>query len=267
MFAVLGAAAPIVATFHAYADRSLALSSLAPVLRRVWDRIDVRIAVSDAAAAFASRHFDGPIHVIPNGVDVERFAQAPPAALPPGTRLLFVGRLERRKGFRTAVTAFELLVAEGEFPDLVLAVVGEGSERSAVDGLAPPVRERVLMRGAVSEADLPGYYAAADVFLAPSTGGESFGIVLVEAMAAGLPVVASDIPGYRSVIRHESEGVLVGVDDPLALAGAVRRVLRDPTLAATLREQGRARAGRFDWPIVAGEIEGRYEEARRGRAR
>jgi phosphatidylinositol alpha-mannosyltransferase len=264
MFATLGASGPVVGTFHAYAERSLALAAFAPLLRQVWDRVDVRLAVSEPAASFASRHFGGGIRVVPNGVDVERFRAALPAELPRGRRVLFVGRLEPRKGFRTALAAFELLA--GEFPDLLFVVVGEGNERSAVDGLAPAVRERVLMRGFVAEADLPGHYAAADVFVAPATGGESFGIVLVEAMAAGVPVVASDIAGYRGVVRDEREGLLVGTQDPLALAWALRRVLRDPTLASDLGEAGRARAARFDWSTVVGEIEGAYEEAlRRGR--
>jgi phosphatidylinositol alpha-mannosyltransferase len=126
------------------------------------------------------------------------------------------------------------------------------------------------MRGTVSEEDKPGHFAAADVFLAPATGGESFGIVLVEAMAAGVPVVASDIAGYRDVVGdrdHGGVGFLVPPEDPPALAGAVRRLLADPGLAADLRQAGPARAARFDWPVVAAEVEGAYEEALRGRRR
>jgi phosphatidyl-myo-inositol alpha-mannosyltransferase len=270
LFAVLGAApVPVVATFHADAGGNRVAAAAAPLLRRVWDRVDVRVAVSEAAAAFGSARFGGAIRVIPNGVDVERFVSARPiAGLPQGRRVLFLGRLEPRKGFRTAVTAFELVSAE--FPDLHLVVVGDGGERGAVDGLAPSVRGRVLMRGVVSEDDKPGHFAAADVFVAPATGGESFGIVLVEAMAAGAPVVASDIAGYRDVAGDRNQGgaaLLVPPEDPPALARAVRRVLADPGLAADLRQAGQIRAARFDWSVVTGEIEGAYEEAVRRRRR
>jgi phosphatidylinositol alpha-mannosyltransferase len=126
------------------------------------------------------------------------------------------------------------------------------------------------MRGVVSEDDKPGHFAAADVFVAPATGGESFGIVLVEAMASGAPVVASDIAGYRDVAGDRNQGgaaLLVPPEDPPALAGAVRRVLADPGLAADLRQAGQTRAARFDWSVVTGEIEGAYEEAVRRRRR
>jgi phosphatidylinositol alpha-mannosyltransferase len=259
MFAALAATAPVVATFHAYADRSVALAAFAPLLRPVWNRLSVRLAVSNAAAQFAGRHFKGPIRVVPNGLDIEPFRDAQPASLSGSPRLLFVGRLEPRKGFRFAVRAFRMLAEE--FPESILVVAGDGPEKKAVLELPPEIRERVVMPGAVSRSDLPHYHAAADVFLAPNTGGESFGMVLLEAMAAGLPVVASDIPGYREVLRHEVEGLLVPARDPAALAHAARRLLLDPALARSLGAAGRVRAERFAWPVVATEIESAYREA------
>ena len=199
------------------------------------------------------------MRVVPNGLDVAQFRDAAPASLDGSPRLLFVGRLEPRKGFGFAVRAFGLLASE--FPNGVLVVAGDGPERKAAQELPPAQSRRVMMLGAVSRDDLPHYHAAADVFLAPNTGGESFGIVLLEAMAAGLPVVASDIPGYREVVRHEVEGLLVRPRDPVALAGAVRRLLREPELAHRLGEAGRLRAERFAWPVVAEEIEGAYRQA------
>jgi phosphatidylinositol alpha-mannosyltransferase len=259
MFAALAATVPVVATFHAYADRSFALAAFAPFLKRVWRRLSVRLAVSNAAAEFAGRHFQGTVRVVPNGLDVRQFQDAEPARLTGAPRLLFVGRLEPRKGFRFAVRAFGILA--DEFPGAILVVAGDGPERRAVQELPPAVSERVVMLGAVSQPDLPHYHAAVDVFLAPNTGGESFGIVLLEAMAAGLPVVASDIPGYREVVRHEVEGLLVPPRDPAALAAAVRRLLTDPDLAHRLGDAGRSRAERFAWPVVAEEIEGAYRQA------
>jgi phosphatidylinositol alpha-mannosyltransferase len=259
MFAALISRAPLVATFHAYADRSLLLSAAAPALRRIWKRLAVRVAVSHAAAAFVSRVGKGDLRIVPNGADVEMFASAEPARLPEGRRLLFVNRLDPRKGFRVMVAAFRVLASER--PDVVLIVAGDGPERPAVQDLPNEIRERVVMLGNVPHEELPPYHAASEVFCAPATGRESFGIVLVEAMAAGLPMVASDIPGYREVVRDGIDGMLVPPRDPPALARAVSEILDDPDTAKRLGEAGRSRARRYSWDIVAGEIEEIYREA------
>src|SRR6266540_3971476 len=257
--AVLRSKAPVVATFHAYAERSRLRDVAAPALRRVWRRLDVRIAVSEAAASFAGRRMGDGMVVVPNGVDVELFSHAVPAGgLPEGRRILFVNRLEPRKGFRVAVEAFGILAAD--HPDAVLVVAGDGAEREAVGALPPEVRRRVAMLGHVPHDDLPPYPAACEVFVGPARGGESFGIVLVEAMAAGLPVVASDIPGYREVVRDGVDGVLVPPWDPVSLAAGVRTVLDDPTLAARLVRAGRARAEEFSWDTVVARLEALYEQ-------
>jgi phosphatidyl-myo-inositol alpha-mannosyltransferase len=263
MFAVLYANAPVVSTFHSYYEpgrfHSKVYAAMAPFFRPVWNRIDQRIAVSEAARmTIASRMTEADIRIVPNGADVGVFAGAAPAPLPPGRTLLFVGRLEPRKGFSVAVDAFARLATA--HPDVRLVVVGDGEQRSAVEALEPAIRRRVDMVGRVSAADLPGYHRAAGIFLAPSTGNESFGIVLVEAMAAGLPIVASDIAGYRAVTRHESEGLLVPPGDAAALAAAIDRLLRDPTLARSLGARGAERAKRFDWSVVGEEVEKVYEE-------
>ncbi len=258
--ATMRSPAPVVGTFHAYAERSRALAVAAPALRRVWARMRIRLAVSEAAAAFARRHFDGDVRIVPNGVDVERFARATPATdLPEGRRLLFGSRLDPRKGFPVAVAAFARLAAE--LPDLHLVVVGDGPERGAVDTLPSAFRARVVMLGGVSHEQLPAYYAAAHASVAPALGGESFGLVLVEALSARLPVVASDIPGYREVIRDGVDGLLVRPNDPVALAAAVRRVLEDAALAARLSEAAARRAERFRWDVVAADIEAAYLDA------
>ena len=249
----------VVATFHTYADRSIALSAFAPALRLVWDRLDVRVAVSGAAASFAGRHFHDGMRIIPNGIDVRRFTDAEPAVLPEGRRILFVGRLEPRKGFRYAVRAFARLAAD--VPDVLLVVAGEGPERRAVDELPTELRSRVHMVGVPSHQDLPRLHAASEVFVAPNTGGESFGLVLAEALAAGLPIVATDIPGYREVVRDGVAGLLVPPRDPAALAEAVRRILLDPALAERLRRAGRLRAEAFAWETVGAQIERAYGDA------
>jgi phosphatidylinositol alpha-mannosyltransferase len=260
MFASRFPRAPVVATFHAYADRALLFSATAPALRGVWRRLTVRIAVSEAAASFVAERFprDG-LRIIPNGAEVEAFAGAAPAPLPEGRRILFVNRLDKRKGFPVMARAFGIL-SRGH-PDALLVVAGDGKERRVVRGLPVAVRDRVIMLGSVPHDLLPPYHAACEVFCAPATGRESFGIVLVEAMAAGLPVVASDIPGYREVVRHDVEGILVPPSDPRRLAAAVSRILDEPELGRGMGRAGRVRAGRYSWDQVAREVEAAYEEA------
>ena len=142
-----------------------------------------------------------------------------------------------------------------------LVVVGDGPDRDAVLDLPAPIRERVRMLGAVPNVDLPPFSAASDLYLGTSVGGESFGIVLVEAMAAGVPVVASDIPGYSEVVRDGVDGLLVPPRDPVSLAVAAAQVLGDPALADRLRTAGLARARTFDWSVVMGQLEGCYRRA------
>lgn len=261
MFAVLRATAPVVATFHANVpERPLKEPFYrvgVPLVRPVWNRIAVRIAVSEAArASVQARMGAAEFEILPNGADVERFADAPPAVLPPGRHLLFVGRLEPRKGFPVAVEAFAALAPR--YPALHLSVVGDGASRDAVDALPPAVRARVHMLGRVPDDALPSYFRAADLFIAPSTGGESFGIVLVEAMAAGLPVVASDIDGYRDVARDGVEALLVPPGDPAALATGIERLLRDPALAMSFGARGAVRAHDFAWSHISDRLEEIY---------
>jgi phosphatidylinositol alpha-mannosyltransferase len=264
LWAVLASRAPLVATFHSGATRSRLYDLAAPALRRLGRRLAVRVAVSKAAAAFAASRLGGEFEIIPNGLDVQRFADAEPRAdlgALDGSKLLFCGRLDERKGFRVAAGAFERLLRHR--PELRLVVAGDGPDRFVTESLPGPVRERVTMLGAVPNVDLPPVHAACDLYLGTSVGGESFGIVLVEAMAAGLPVVASDIPGYDEVATDEVDALLVPPRDPDAVAVAAARVLDDPELAARLSAGGRERAKAFDWPVVVERLEELYERATR----
>ena len=229
-------------TFHSYFARETVegrlYTAFAPLLRPVWRRVNRRVAVSQAARHSAKgRLGKGDVKILPNGVEVDRFATASPAQdLPAGRKLLFVGRLEARKGLPFAMRAFVQLA--DRYPDLSLIVVGDGPERHAIDAVPAALRSRVHMLGKVSYEALPTYHRAADIFISPATGAESFGIVLVEAMAAGLPIVASDIPGYREVARHGRESLLVAPSDADALARGIARLLDDPQEAARLGATG-----------------------------
>jgi phosphatidyl-myo-inositol alpha-mannosyltransferase len=264
MLAVRASSVPVVATFHAYQERSRLMELAAPALRTVWRRIDAAIAVSGAAAAFLGRVIRGDVEIVPNGIDVDLFADpgSPAVGLPPGRRVLWVNRLDPQKGFRVMVRAFAELAMR--FEDLSLVVAGDGRDRDAVASLPEPLRGRVVLLGSVPHDDLPAYHAAADVFASPAVGQESFGLVLVEAMAAGVPVVAADIPGYREVVRDGIDGLLVRPRDPRGLAGAIARVLEDQDLAGRLSEAGRARADEYSWARVAPRIEAVYERVASG---
>ncbi len=259
MLAVRAARGPVVATFHAYLGRSRLMEAAAPVLRTIQRRVDAAIAVSEAAAAFLRRAVPAEVEIIPNGLDVERFANpGPPAAdLPPGPIVLWVSRLDPQKGFPVMVRAFHRLALSN--PEVSLVVAGAGRDRDAAALLPPELRRRVVMLGVVEHDRLPAYHAGASVFASAAVGQESFGYVLVEAMAAGVPVVATDIPGFREVVRDGVDGLLVPPNDPDALAASIARVLEDAELAARLASAGRERAASFSWDVVAPRIEAVYE--------
>jgi len=261
MLATALADAPVVATFHARYQPSigsLVYHVEALLLWRLSRRVTDGIAVSHAAAATIRPRARIRLQIVPNGIDVDRFS-VPRATGRTRKTMLFVGRLEPRKGFDDAVRAFEALARS--YPNLDLHVVGTGPAQDAIRRLAPSVRDRVVMLGTLPSENLPDRYAAADLFVAPSTGRESFGVVLLEAMAAGLPIVASDIDGYREVVRHEREGLLVPPSDPAAVAGAVARLIRDDVLARRLGGAGRIRALDYAWTRVAGKIVAVYAAA------
>jgi phosphatidylinositol alpha-mannosyltransferase len=264
MLAARAARVPVVGTFHANLDRSLAVTAAKPLLRRTFDRLDARIAVSPSARDTWHRWFGGSMVVVPNGVGGEFFAKPEPL---PGYRdgdptVLFVGRLEPRKGLVYLVRAF--LRLKPSFPRLRLLVVGrdDGKQQEKLMAMVPPrLRTDVSFVGSVPQEDLPSYFASADVFCAPSLGGESFGIVLAEAMAVGVPVVCSDIGGYRDLVRDDHEGLLVPPRDPEALAVALGALLDNPARRAALGEVARHSAARYAWDVVAGQVAEVYQSA------
>ena len=264
---LLNSRAANVATFHAFRSSSPWYTAFKPYMTFMMSHLDERIAVSEPARAFVSQYFQGPYDIIPNGIDVERFRDVVPYpwAADGTPRILFVGRYnEPRKGFKYILRAMPLV--QQQYPDARLVVVG-GGKRDSFQRLMEKYDVRnVDFVGLASPSDLPRYYASCDIFCAPSTSGESFGIVLLEAMASGKPVVAGDIPGYRSVMTHGREGLLVPPKDPQALGLALVRLLADTPLREQLAVTGRETASRYAWPEIASRVLGVYERALRSAA-
>lgn len=255
-----------VGTFHAYrSDPHPVLEYSDVLLRSLANKLDGRIAVSRAARDYISRYFPGDYRIIPNGVDLELFeAKAKPVERFYDGRLnvLFVGRLEKRKGFGVLLEAFGLV--QREVPGARLLVVGafeDEDKKPFIDFIRKNRIHGVRFIGYVSEDELPRYYHTCDVFCAPSLGYESFGMVLIEAMAAGKPVVASAIPGYTEVVKSGAEGLLVPPGDPQALARAIIHLLQNPQLRITMGEMGRRKAARYSWRQIVSEVLEYYQEA------
>ena len=252
-----------VATFHAFGGFSPSYWVGKRFAGRLAERLHGRIAVSGAARHFISRYFPGEYEIIPNGVDLDRFTQAEPfEALRDGTlNILFVGRLEERKGFIHLLKAYHRL--RKRKVDARLLVVGAGPklrEYKRFVGLRG-IRD-VEFLGRVSDEEKVRYFASADIYCAPNTGQESFGIVLLEAMAAGVPIVASDIHGFKRVVERNVQGLLVEPRNPRALAAALYALARDPDLRHEMGEAGRARAPEFSWDRVTERIVDFYYETR-----
>ena len=256
LLALWAARAPVVATFHAAEERPRTLqTSAATVLRPALAKIGGHIAVSPEARAAMERYLAATAVVIPNGVRTAELA--PPART--GTRrpgpptLVFVGRLdEPRKGLDVLLRALPAVVRR--HPDVRVVLVGAGSRRNVVRGLDPGVAERVVVAGPVDDRTKVGLLADADVLVAPNTHGESFGIVLVEAMAARTAVVASDLPAFRRVLGGGSLGALSPPGDSEGLAATVDRLLADPGLRRGFVRRAAAAAPAYDWSEVTPRV-------------
>ena len=264
LLAVQEARCAQVGTFHAMAGRGFLQDTFKRYLAGTVSRLDARIAVSETAEASTRLYYPGHYHVIPNGVDVERFnprlEPLGPWSDPGRVNILFVGRLDPRKGLQYLLGAMPEVV-ERTRGRARLLIVGDSYLRSRFEAqVSSATREFVHFVGHVPSADLPRWYATGDIFVSPASGNESFGIVLLEAMAAGRAVVASDIPGYRSVVNPGENGVLFEPGNVPALARTLAALVDDPARRAALAERGRARALQFAWPRVTEQIEALYRE-------
>jgi phosphatidyl-myo-inositol alpha-mannosyltransferase len=270
VLALWAAEGPIVATFHTSNIRSRAMQAAYPLLRPSLEKIAGRIAVSEDARRTVTTHVGGDAVVIPNGVNVARFASAPPRPEWQGSAgaptIAFLGRLdEPRKGLPVLAAAMPEVLAA--FPGARLLVVGPGDAAAARERMAPEVAAASDFLGAVSDADKASLLASVDLYVAPHTGGESFGIVLVEAMSAGAPVIASDLPAFLRVLDGGRAGATFRSEDAGALAAEIVRLAGDPAARAILVEAGMRRARHFDWSVVAEEVMAVYETVTHGAGR
>ncbi len=251
---------PTVGTFHASGGKpwySFWTPAGKYLLDKWFRKLDARIAVSDVAMRYANKYFPAEYTVIPNGIDCGHFCPeaSPIPEFNDGKKnILFVGRMEKRKGVNYLIDAYRRV--KQEMPDTRLIIVGPGTRlRHQYERHISRCRiSDVVFVGYTSYADLPRFYKTADVVCSPATGYESFGVVLLEAMAVGKPIVASDIDGYRSVVTHDSEGLLVPPRNAEKLAEALFTMLRSETMRRRMGDRGKLKALRFDWDRISQEV-------------
>jgi len=264
VLAILAAHGPQVGTFHFTGGVGVLQDVFRGLLTQVAEKLDAKIAVSATAANTARAVVPGDYVVIPNGVDIERFtpAHAPFDEWrdPDKVNLLFVGRLDPRKGVHLMIEAMPEVVARTQGRARLL-VIGDSYLRARFEASVPSaVRDHVWFLGHVPREDLPRWYRTGDIFVSPASGNESFGIVLLEAMASGCPVVASDIAGFRSVVQPEVNGLMFEPGNVPALADTLVGLVNDPERRQLLSTRGRARALEFAWPRVTDQIESLYRQ-------
>jgi phosphatidyl-myo-inositol alpha-mannosyltransferase len=267
MLALWAATGPIVATFHTANLRSRVMQAAYPILRPSLEKITARIAVSEDARRTLVEHIGGDAVVIPNGVYVDRFAHAAPRAAWQGTperpTVAFVGRIdEPRKGLPVLAAAVPAVLARR--PGTRFLVLGRGDGDEALEALPARSRSAIELLGPLGDEDKAALLRSVDVYVAPHTGGESFGIVLVEAMSAGAPVLASDLGAFRRVLADGSLGVLFPAGDAEALAHSLLGLLDAPEERGGLAETASRAVRRYDWSRVAGEVLAVYETVRLG---
>ncbi len=246
-----------VGTFHAYYADAKSYNTLKPLFKKFLTRLDGKIVVSQPLYNFLNKYAPSDYNIIPNGIDIDRFSQqgnVKKEFRDGKINILFVGRLEKRKGLEYLIRACGIV--NKQFPDFRLIIIGPGTRlRPGYEELAEELGLKdVVFKGFASDTELPDYYRTADIFCAPATGGESFGIVLLESMACGKPVVASNIDGYASVMHHEKEGLLVPPRNEEMLADALLSLIKDRTLREKMGAEGRMNAIKYSWSNVAQRV-------------
>jgi phosphatidylinositol alpha-mannosyltransferase len=258
LLACWAADGPMVGTFHAAAKRQKIIFAIGPILEPAIEKLSARIAVSEAARLTLTDHLDTDAVVIPNGIYASRYAAGVRQSKWEGNTIGFIGRFEEpRKGLSVLLEALPIIARF--VPDIKVFVAGPGDSEEVEKSIDPQLRHRFTFLGKVSEEDKANFLSSVAIYVAPNTGGESFGIILAEALASGAPVVASDIPAFEDLLGHGQYGALFKSEDPMDLAKVIIDLIRDEKKRTDLAAAGRSRGQSFDWKIIAQQIYSVYE--------
>jgi len=260
LLACWAAEGPLVGTFHAAAKRQKVTFAVAPFLEPVIEKLNARIAVSEAARETLTEHLDTDAIVVPNGIYASLYRDGKLDERWTGNTLGFIGRFEEpRKGLSVLTQALPAIIAE--FPDVKIFVAGPGESSDILKDIQPSLRSRFTFMGRISEEEKANFLASVGLYIAPNTGGESFGIILAEALAAGASVVASDIPAFDSLLGHGDYGTLFQSENSDDLATKVIELLKDSARRRAIADRGKIYAQSFDWDVVADKIYDVYQMA------
>jgi len=258
LLACWAADGPMVGTFHAAAKRQKIIFAIGPILEPAIEKLSARIAVSEAARLTLTDHLDTDAVVIPNGIYASRYAEGVRQEKWLGNTIGFIGRFEEpRKGLSVLLDALPVIARFA--PDVKVFVAGPGDPAEIQKQIDPQLRHRFEFLGKISEADKADFMSSVSIYVAPNTGGESFGIILAEALAGGACVVASDIPAFDDLLGHGQYGALFKSEDPTDLAKVIIDLLRDDKKRSELATRGQVRGQSFDWKIIAEQIYSVYE--------
>jgi phosphatidylinositol alpha-mannosyltransferase len=251
---------PLVGTFHAASTKQKIAFAITPFIEPVIEKLTARIAVSEAARETLKIHLDTDAVVVPNGIYAKKFADAHSDPRWTGNTIGFIGRFEEsRKGLSILVDALPAIIEK--IPDIRVLVAGPGNPETILDEIEPHIRSRFTFLGRISEEDKANFMSSVSIYVAPNTGGESFGIILAEALAGGASVLASDIPAFDSLLGHGKYGSLFQSENAQDLAKRAIELLNNPELRRTIARTGREYAQSFDWDVVAERIYDVYEMA------
>ena len=258
LLACWAADGPMVGTFHAAAKRQKIIFAIGPILEPAIEKLSARIAVSEAARLTLTDHLDTDAVIIPNGIYANRYTEGKRIEKWSGNTIGFIGRFEEpRKGLSVLVDA--LPVISRFAPDVKVLVAGPGDPADVIEDIDPQFRQRFEFLGKISEDEKADFMSSVAVYVAPNTGGESFGIILAEALAGGACVVASDIPAFEDLLGQGEFGALFESESATELAKVVIDLLRDENKRKGLSSRGKERAKLFDWTVVAQQIYSVYE--------
>jgi phosphatidyl-myo-inositol alpha-mannosyltransferase len=258
LLACWAADGPMVGTFHAAAKRQKIIFAIGPILEPAIEKLSARIAVSEAARLTLTDHLDTDAVIIPNGIYANRYTDGKSLEKWSGNTIGFIGRFEEpRKGLSVLVDA--LPVISRFAPDVKVFVAGPGNPEEVIESIDPQLRQRFEFLGKISESEKADFMSSVAVYVAPNTGGESFGIILAEALAGGACVIASDIPAFDDLLGQGEFGALFESESSTELAKVVIDLLRDQAKRKELSNRGKERARMFDWTVVAEQIFSVYE--------